>query len=91
MGYLDRFIGTVESDFNRFDWDSDLAAVGPQTLAIPEHRIKYFKYCDEIVWEKAKRYDAVYGSSGTKSTINDIILKQNNSNCSANSYSRNSS
>ena len=76
VGYLDRFIGTVESDFNRFDWDSDLASVGPKTLAIPEHRIKYFKYCDDIVWDKSKRFDAVFGSSGTKKTIHDLIMQQ---------------
>ena len=42
VGYLDRFLGIKESEFNKFDWgDIVLADIG--ALAIPEHRIQYFK------------------------------------------------
>ena len=76
VGYTDRFVGVVEAEFDKFDWDSNLAAVGPQVLAIPEHRIQYFKYSDEVVWNKARKYDAVFGSVGTTQTIVDVIKSQ---------------
>ncbi len=42
VGYLDRFLGIKEVEFNKFDWgDIVLADIG--ALAIPEHRIQYFK------------------------------------------------
>ncbi|CAK8698489.1 unnamed protein product [Clavelina lepadiformis] len=76
VGYEDRFVGIVEKDFGDFDWDSDIASVGPDILAIPQHRIQYFKYQDEIVWDKRNRHDEVFGSTGSKTTILEIILKK---------------
>ena len=76
VGYLDRFVGIVENSFNSFDWE-DVTSVDPTILAIPKHRIQYFKYCDEVVWDKSKRLDCVFGSTGSGMTIVDVI--ENNS------------
>ena len=38
-------------------------------LAIPQHRIQYFKYRGVKVWDKASRLDAVFGSAGTADDI----------------------
>ena len=76
VGYLDRFLGTVESSFDLFDWDTDLSSVDASTLAIPQHRVQYFKYNQEIVWDKSRRYDSVFGSSGTNRTLVDVIQDQ---------------
>ena len=74
VGYLDRFLGIKECDFNTFDWgDIVLADLG--ALAIPEHRIQYFKYKHEVIWDKNQRLDNVYGSTGSNITILDVIKK----------------
>lgn len=74
VGYLDRFVGLKECEFNTFDWgDIVLADLG--ALAIPEHRICYFKYKDEIIWNKNTRLDNVFGSTGSNITIYDIMMK----------------
>jgi 2'-5' RNA ligase/uncharacterized protein (UPF0248 family) len=74
VGYLDRFLGLKECEFNTFDWgDIVLADLG--TLAIPEHRISYFKYKNEIVWDKSKRLDNFFGSTGSNVTIHDVIKR----------------
>lgn len=72
VGYLDRFLGIVENSFNYFDWE-DVTSVDPTILAIPKHRIQYFKFRDEIVWDKNKRLDRVFGSTGSGMTIVDVI------------------
>ena len=72
IGYLDRFVGIIEKPFSAFSWE-DLATVAPNVLAVPEHRIQYFKYLDKIVWDKTKQFDNVFGSRGGK-MIQDIIL-----------------
>lgn len=72
VGYLDRFLGLKECAFNTFDWgDIVLADIG--SLAIPEHRISYFKYKNELVWDKNSRLDNVFGSTGSNVTIYDVI------------------
>ncbi len=43
IGYLDRHIGVVEKSFAAFSWE-DVSSVDYNTLAIPKHRIQYFKY-----------------------------------------------
>ena len=73
VGYDDRFKGIIEKSFVDFDWDSDLSSVGPDVLAIPQHRIQYFKYRDRIVWNKKNRLDDFFGSTGSKRTIVDVI------------------
>ena len=72
VGYLDRFIGIVEKSFTDLSWE-DLASVDYFVdLAIPRHRIQYFKYLGEIVWDKRERIDKVFGSTGSKETILDV-------------------
>ncbi|XP_073427125.1 protein tweety homolog 1 isoform X4 [Dendrobates tinctorius] len=72
VGYLDRFLGTIEKPFSAFCWE-DLASLGVDVLAIPKHRIQYFKYQDLVVWDKVSRIDNIFGSTGSGLTILDII------------------
>lgn len=72
VGYMDRFIGMVEKNFSAFSWE-DLASVDYTVLAIPKHRIHYFKYKDLKVWDKDKRMDNVFGSTGSNMTITDAM------------------
>ncbi|KAJ8037974.1 Leukocyte receptor cluster member 9 [Holothuria leucospilota] len=75
VGYLDRFLGVLEQPFTAFDW-GDLAEADDITvLAIPRHRIQYFKYKDVIVWDKTQRLDLVFGSTGSGMTIKDVLKK----------------
>ena len=71
VGYLDRFVGIQEKPFKDFSWD-DIASVGNNVLAVPKHRIQYFKYKDIIVWDKRTQVDNFFGSRGGK-TIQDIL------------------
>ncbi|CAH2319051.1 leukocyte receptor cluster member 9 [Pelobates cultripes] len=77
IGYLDRFLGTIEKPFSAFCWE-DLASVGHDVLAIPKHRIQYFKYKDLVVWDKNSRIDNVFGSTGSGMTILDIMEQNKN-------------
>ena len=79
VGYIDRMEGLKEKYFNAFSWE-DIASVDYTVLAIPKHRIQYFKYKSEIVWDKRNRLDNVFGSTGSKTTIYDIIAKDGNGN-----------
>lgn len=72
IGYLDRFVGIIEKPFSAFSWE-DLATVAPDVLAVPEHRIQYFKYLDVMVWDKTKMLDNMFGTRGGK-RIQDVIL-----------------
>ncbi len=71
IGYLDRFVGIIEKPFAAFSWE-DIATVANNVLAIPKHRIQYFKFRDEIVWDKRTQTDNVFGSRGGK-LIQDVI------------------
>lgn len=64
VGYLDRFLGVVEEPFAKFSHWGDLASADYEALAIPQHRIQYFKYKDTKVWDKVERLDRVFGSVG---------------------------
>eukprot|EP00803_Ostreobium_quekettii_P002551 evm.model.scf_16.7 EVM.evm.TU.scf_16.7 scf_16:85314-90980(-) len=82
VGYLDRFLGVVEKPFAEFTW-RDLATVGPAALAIPQHRIQYFKCRGEMVWSKVENFDNVFGSRGAGTTIDQVVAHKvpiNNSN-----------
>ena len=70
IGYLDRFTGIIEKPFSAFSWE-DLSTVGHNVLAVPKHRIQYFKYKDQIIWDKRSQLDNVFGSRGGK-VITDI-------------------
>ncbi|XP_064633378.1 A-kinase anchor protein 7-like isoform X2 [Lineus longissimus] len=73
VGYIDRFRGLLERSFAEFSWE-DLASVDYDVLAIPKHRIEYFKYKEVKVWDKPSRVDNVFGSSGDKKlTIQKVI------------------
>ena len=50
-----------------------MTSVDQTILAIPRHRVQYFKYHDELVWDKNKRFDCVFGSTGSGLTIADVI------------------
>ena len=72
VGYLDRFVGIIEKPFHAFSWE-DLSTVSYNVLAIPKHRIQYFKYKDVIVWDKRTQVDEVFGSRGSTRTILDVM------------------
>ncbi|CAD5115564.1 DgyrCDS4526 [Dimorphilus gyrociliatus] len=72
VGYIDRFVGLVEKSFSAFSWE-DIASVDYYTLAIPKHRIVYFKYKKLIIWDKRKRLDNVFGSTGSNITLRDVL------------------
>lgn len=73
VGYLDRFIGIQEKAFKEFSWE-DISTVGADVLAVPKHRIQYFKYKEKIVWDKRSQTDDFFGSRGGK-TIDMIVEK----------------
>ncbi|XP_063109357.1 leukocyte receptor cluster member 9 [Cavia porcellus] len=62
VGYADRFLGVREEPFSAFCWDEPLAALGPGVLAVPQHRVRYFRYRGRLVWDRASRTDLVFGS-----------------------------
>ncbi|XP_047484950.1 uncharacterized protein LOC125036400 [Penaeus chinensis] len=72
VGYMDRFSGVVEKPFTSFHWEH-LALVDDDQLAIPQHRIQYFKYKGTKVWDKNERLDHVFGSAGNEVRIQDKI------------------
>ncbi|KAK6993968.1 leukocyte receptor cluster member 9 [Biomphalaria glabrata] len=74
VGYLDRFKGLLEKSFSSFSWE-DLASVDYDVLAVPKHRIQYFKYKDIKVWDKLRRIDNVFGSAEGTKTI-DVVIKE---------------
>lgn len=72
IGYLDRFSGVVEKSFTAFSWEH-LSVVDMDQLAVPQHRIQYYKYKGVKVWDKKDRLDHVFGSAGNNITIQEII------------------
>lgn len=77
VGYIDRFLGLKECLFTTFDW-GDIVLADYGALAIPEHRITYFKYKNEIIWDKKNRLDNIFGSTGSGITIRDVITRLEN-------------
>ncbi|XP_036999635.2 leukocyte receptor cluster member 9 [Artibeus jamaicensis] len=76
VGYADRFLGVLEEPFSSFCWDEPLAALGPGSLAVPQHRVRYFRFRGRIVWDRASRTDHVFGSGsveGRGPTILDAL------------------
>ncbi|CAG0884608.1 unnamed protein product [Darwinula stevensoni] len=84
VGYADRFLGVVEKPFGAFNWHDDLAAVDNDTLAIPQHRIRYFKYRTRKVWDKEQRLDLVFNSSGGEGANILDVMKEEDEACSRN-------
>ena len=77
VGYLDRFVGLKECTFNTFEW-GDIVEADLNSLAIPKHRISYFKYKGEKIWDKSTRLDNFFGSVGSNTTIYEVIEKMEN-------------
>ncbi|GFY37539.1 leukocyte receptor cluster member 9 [Trichonephila inaurata madagascariensis] len=77
VGYLDRFDGIIEKPFTSLDW-RDPSIVDNHTLALPKHRIQYFKYLSRKVWDKRNRTDIVFGSTGYPLNIHDFMAKVDN-------------
>jgi len=73
IGYSDRFLGIIE-EFAEFCWE-DISTVGQDILAIPKHRIQYFKYKNNIVWDRRVQLDNFFGSRGEGTTIHDLVRK----------------
>ncbi|KAM6154480.1 leukocyte receptor cluster member 9 [Erethizon dorsatum] len=76
VGYADRFLGVCEEPFRAFCWDQPLAALGPGVLAVPQHRVRYFRCRGRLVWDRASRTDLVFGSgsaAGRGPTILDTL------------------
>eukprot|EP00094_Tigriopus_californicus_P013733 TCALIF_13289-PA protein Name:"Similar to Leng9 Leukocyte receptor cluster member 9 (Mus musculus)" AED:0.00 eAED:0.00 QI:80/1/1/1/0.5/0.33/3/63/366 len=73
IGYLDRFVGIVEEPFSRFSNWCDLPNAEQDALAIPQHRIQYFKYRDTKVWDRKSRVDHVFGSTGNTMGIMEFM------------------
>jgi uncharacterized protein (UPF0248 family) len=81
VGYVDRFLGLQEKSFTDFDFKVDLSTVSDRhsnILSIPKHRIQYFKYNNEIIWDKETRTDLMFGSTGNQQTIYDVIKRHDN-------------
>jgi uncharacterized protein (UPF0248 family) len=72
VGYLDRFLGVIEKKFTSFVW-CRVEMASHFDLAIPRHRIEYFKYHGEVVWSKKDRLDKVFGSSKSNETILEVV------------------
>ena len=65
--------GTIERPLLTLDW-RDVASLGPEALAVPQHRIEYVKYGDALVWvcgirSKASRLDRVFASTGDERVV----------------------
>ncbi|KAL6091194.1 hypothetical protein STEG23_015444 [Scotinomys teguina] len=76
VGYMDRFLGVQEEPFCAFCWDEPLAALGPGVLAVPQHRVRYFRFRGRLVWDRASRTDLIFGSgsvTGRGPTILDAL------------------
>ncbi|CAF0818889.1 unnamed protein product [Rotaria sp. Silwood1] len=81
IGYIDHFLGLQERSFNDFDFKIDPSTINDQhtnTIVISKHRIQYFKYANEIIWDKKSRIDSLFGSTGSQQTIDDIIKRHEN-------------
>ena len=73
-----KFIRLQEDPFEKFSHWCDLASVGEddEVLAIPQHRIQYFKYRDTKVWDKPSRTDMIFGSTSPQDhDINEVLTK----------------
>lgn len=65
VGYVDRFLGVLERPFCEFNWESNPCDCDYSTeLALPRHRIQYFAYRGQRVWDRHSRTDLVFGSTG---------------------------
>jgi len=68
VAYIDRVFGDQEVGFAEFFESED-------TKDVPLHRISYLRYYDAIIWNRAARYDAVFGSSNSNKTLPDWLTQ----------------
>ncbi len=81
VGYIDHFLGLQEKPFNDFDFKLDLTTITDRhtnIFTIPKQCIQYFKYANEIIWDKESRTDLMFGSTGSQQTIYDVIKRHEN-------------
>jgi uncharacterized protein (UPF0248 family) len=81
VGYRD--LGEiVERPLDAFSHWGAIELAGEDDLAIPQHRVVYFKSGDAIVWDKRRIYDdcrldGVYGSTGhAKVDLSEIAARR---------------
>ena len=76
VGYRD-FGEIVERPLEEFSRWGSIELAGDDELAIPQHRVVYFKSGDAIVWDKRCRLDGVYGSTGhVKVDLSEIAARR---------------
>lgn len=68
IAYIDRVWGDQEIPFDEFFSNSDYKD-------IPLHRVSYIRFFDEIIWNRAARFDAVFGSSNSTKTLPDWLAE----------------
>ena len=83
VGYHDRILGEiVEKPLDAFSRWGAIELADENELAIPQHRVVYFKSGDAIVWDKrciydGCRLDGVYGSTGhVKVDLSEIAARR---------------
>ena len=78
VGYHDRILGEiVEKPLDAFSRWGAIELADENELAIPQHRVVYFKSGDAIVWDKRCRLDGVYGSTGhVKVDLSEIAARR---------------
>jgi MJ1316 RNA cyclic group end recognition domain len=62
VGYIDRFAGVLTRPFTDFNW-SDFTSLDPfdkTIVAIPKHRIVFFKYKTTDIWNRHLKLDNVF-------------------------------
>ncbi|KAK7886303.1 hypothetical protein WMY93_025924 [Mugilogobius chulae] len=65
VGYVDRFLGVLERPFCEFNWETNPCDCDyTSELALPRHRIQYFTFRGQRVWDRHSRTDRVFGSTG---------------------------
>jgi hypothetical protein len=81
IGYIDHFLGLQEKPYNDFDFKIDLSTINDRQTnisSLSKYRIQYFKYINEIIWDKESRTDLIFGSTGSQQTIDDVIKRHEN-------------
>jgi uncharacterized protein (UPF0248 family) len=58
IGYVDRFVGTLECNLEVYDEGE-----------IPQHRIIYLKYSNEIIWDRKNKIDKISFSEDPSSFL----------------------
>ena len=64
VGYLDRILQKIlEKPLTAFSSWGSIEQASRDDLAIPQHRVVYFKFRGRVVWDKRSRLDEVFGST----------------------------